>query len=50
MRWLVGLCLAFAQLAAQAAVTIEDDRGLQVTFAKPPQRIVSLLPSVTETI
>jgi iron complex transport system substrate-binding protein len=35
--------------AAQAFQVI-DDRGVTVTFAQPPQRIVSLLPSLTETV
>jgi iron complex transport system substrate-binding protein len=29
---------------------VTDDRGVTVTLAKPPQRIVSLLPSLTETV
>ncbi|MBC7702523.1 MAG: ABC transporter substrate-binding protein [Rhodoferax sp.] len=32
------------------AVQITDDRGVTVTFAGSPQRIVSLLPSLTETV
>ena len=45
--WLLGLCLcaAWAQ-----AVTVQDDRQQTVEIAKPPQRIVSLLPSLTETV
>lgn len=35
-----------ARLASQA---ITDDRGKTVQLAKPPQRIVSLLPSLTES-
>lgn len=31
-------------------ITITDDRGRVVVFQKAPQRIVSLLPSLTETI
>ena len=37
-----------AQLSAQ--VTVRDDRGAALTLAQPPQRIVSLLPSLTETV
>ena len=40
--WL--LC-AFAQ-----AATVLDDQQRQVEIARPPQRIVSLLPSLTETV
>lgn len=32
------------------AVQLTDDRGERVTLARPPQRIVSLLPSLTETV
>jgi iron complex transport system substrate-binding protein len=32
------------------AVVLRDDRQIEVTIAKPPQRIVSLLPSLTETV
>ncbi len=48
------LCLAAASalLAAGAAQALQvtDDRGVTVTFAQSPQRIVSLLPSLTETV
>ena len=39
-------------LAAGAvqALQVTDDRGLTVTFARAPQRIVSLLPSLTESV
>jgi iron complex transport system substrate-binding protein len=39
------LCAALAQ-----AVTVRDDRQQDVVIAKPPERIVSLLPSLTETV
>lgn len=32
------------------AVTVRDDRQIEVTLHTPPQRIVSLLPSLTETV
>ncbi|WP_377015022.1 hypothetical protein [Comamonas sp. JC664] len=32
-----------------APVAIVDDRGRKVQLAQPPQRIVSLLPSLTES-
>nr|WP_295775034.1 ABC transporter substrate-binding protein [Rhodoferax sp.] len=44
------LCTALlASLAAQAG-QVTDDRGVTVTLAGPPQRIVSILPSLTETV
>jgi iron complex transport system substrate-binding protein len=33
-----------------AALQITDDRGVQVTLTQPPKRIVSLLPSLSETV
>ncbi|MBI2771180.1 MAG: ABC transporter substrate-binding protein [Burkholderiales bacterium] len=45
------LLLLLALLAAQAqALQVTDDRGVTVTLAQSPQRIVSLLPSLTETV
>ena len=32
------------------AVVLRDDRQVDVTISQPPQRIVSLLPSLTETV
>lgn len=37
-------------LLTQAAVTVTDDRGVAVSLPAPPQRIVTLLPSLTETV
>ncbi len=39
--WLIG---------PAAAATLIDDRGQRIDIAQPPQRIVSLLPSLTETV
>jgi iron complex transport system substrate-binding protein len=36
--------------APAAAIDIVDDRGRQVRLAAPAQRVVSLLPSLTETV
>jgi iron complex transport system substrate-binding protein len=33
-----------------AGVSLTDDRGVRVNLPAPPQRIVSLLPSLTETV
>lgn len=35
---------------AAHALVLRDDRQVDVTLTKPPQRIVSLLPSLTETV
>ncbi|MEQ1806427.1 MAG: helical backbone metal receptor [Burkholderiaceae bacterium] len=44
-----GLALALAS-AACAQVEVRDDRGTPQLFAAPPQRVVSLLPSLTESV
>jgi iron complex transport system substrate-binding protein len=47
---LLGL-LAATTLAAQTLpYTVVDDTGRSVTFARAPQRVVTLLPSLTETV
>jgi iron complex transport system substrate-binding protein len=46
---LLGLAFALAQLA-NADDGLRDDRGKLVALATPPQRIVSLLPSLTESV
>ena len=48
----VALFLLFFSLAilADAPISVTDGRGVSVVFDKPPQRIVSLLPSLTESV
>lgn len=46
--WLAA-CLCALGLAAQAIV-VTDERGVGVELPKPPQRIVTLLPSLTESV
>ena len=52
----VALLLLMATLAnaqpvpSTQPVQLTDDRGRHITLAKPPQRIVSLLPSLTESV
>ena len=53
LRWLgAGLCAGLCLLAASPvrALEVTDDRGVQVTLAQSPRRIVSLFPSLTETV
>ncbi len=45
---LVLLCCVV--MAPVHALQLVDDRGVTVTFAQSPQRIVSLLPSLTESV
>jgi iron complex transport system substrate-binding protein len=44
------LALALMPFASHAAIIIKDDRGVSVSLPEVPKRIVSLLPSLTETI
>lgn len=56
VAWCVGLCLGVAlslladRPARAAEVQIRDQRGQLLRLAQPPQRIVSLLPSLTEAV
>ena len=47
-KLLALLCWVFALHAH--ALQLVDDRGVTVSFAQSPKRIVSLLPSLTETV
>jgi iron complex transport system substrate-binding protein len=49
MKPLIFMALLLVTGLVQA-LQVTDDRGITVTFAQPPQRIVSLLPSLTETV
>ncbi|MFZ3082894.1 ABC transporter substrate-binding protein [Rhodoferax ferrireducens] len=49
MKSVLLLLMLLVSHAAQAFQVV-DDRGVSVTFAQAPQRIVSLLPSLTETV
>ncbi len=50
--WTVCSLAALIALTAPAAhaVVVTDERGVAVDFARPPQRIVALLPSLTESV
>ncbi len=47
-------CVGVAQLWVSAAsaqgIRVQDDRGVTVQWAQAPQRVVSLLPSLTESV
>ena len=47
---LLSAALALHALIAQADIEVRDERGVTVTLPKPPQRIVTLLPSLTESV
>jgi iron complex transport system substrate-binding protein len=42
--------LVFSLAVFAKPVSVADDRGVVLTFDAPPQRIISLLPSLTESI
>jgi iron complex transport system substrate-binding protein len=49
----VGACLAFLALALAVptqAARVVDDRGVAVDLPQPPRRVISLLPSLGETV
>jgi iron complex transport system substrate-binding protein len=51
--WLCALVLVLVLAVpggAGAETSLRDDRGVTMTFARPPLRIVSLLPSLTESV
>lgn len=45
----VSFCLLWA-VSVQASVTVRDDLGREITFSEPARRVISLLPSLTETV
>lgn len=50
-RVLAALLLAATGLCATAApLTLKDDRGRALSLPAPPQRVISLLPSLTESV
>ena len=54
LAMLVSVCAiaSINPVAAQAtgAITLRDDRAVELTFTASPQRIISLVPSVTESV
>lgn len=50
LKGILALATLFIMTSTAHAVVLRDDRQIEVTIAKPPQRIVSLLPSLTETV
>ena len=51
MKSFAALLIAcFAAMLPAHALQVVDDRGIAVTFARSPQRIVSVLPSLTEGV
>lgn len=42
--------VAIGAIGAPAEVVVRDDRGVEIAFAAAPRRVVSLLPSLTESV
>lgn len=49
-RLALHLLLLCAVVGQAHALQVTDDRGVTISFAQTPQRIVSLLPSLTESV
>ena len=49
-RGFIGLCLLIAASAQAAPLRLHDDAGQTLEFSRPPQRIVSLAPHLTELL
>ena len=50
LKRFLSLLASLLMACTAQAVVLRDDRQMEVNIAKPPQRIVSLLPSLTETV
>jgi iron complex transport system substrate-binding protein len=50
LKRIAALAALLCVVTMTQALVLRDDRQVEVTVAKPPQRIVSLLPSLTETV
>jgi iron complex transport system substrate-binding protein len=50
VRLFVAALLAGSSWPTLAAISLRDDRGVTHRFERSPQRIVTLLPSLTETV
>jgi iron complex transport system substrate-binding protein len=44
------MCLLSSVVLAETPIVLRDSRQQEVRFARPPQRIVTLLPSLTESV
>jgi iron complex transport system substrate-binding protein len=46
----IAVCFSFLSAYASASIAIKDDRSIEVRLAGPAQRVVSMLPSLTESV
>ena len=50
LAWLLFFAFVLHAPAQAQSYEVADDRGVSVRFDAPPRRVVSLLPSLTETV
>jgi iron complex transport system substrate-binding protein len=46
----LAVCFSFFGASESASIAIKDDRGIEVRLANPAQRVISMLPSLTESV
>ncbi|MDO9014778.1 MAG: helical backbone metal receptor [Polynucleobacter sp.] len=46
----IAVCFLFVSTYTSASIAINDDRGSEIRLASPAQRVVSMLPSLTESV
>ena len=46
----IAVCFSFVTAPASASIAVKDDRGIEIRLASPAQRVVSMLPSLTESV
>ena len=46
----IAMCFSFISTSASASIAIKDDQGSEIRLANPAQRVVSMLPSITESV
>lgn len=46
----IAVCFLFFSASTSANIAIKDDRGSEIRLASPAQRVVSMLPSLTESV
>ena len=46
----IAVCFSFVSAPTSASIAIKDDRGSEVRIANPAQRVISMLPSLTESV
>ena len=46
----IAVCCSLFSTSASASIAIKDDRGSEVRLASPVQRVISMLPSLTESV